>query len=150
MAWENHSYAHLSTQDGPQQLDDRRSLHAPSFTSNHSYEMQPYQVEADQTRLLADASQGHYGRDDASFLTGTTEASRDFAKSGPGLWANQMLVDRSLRGMALLTSIFALGMMIVVFVWTPDYARNRSGQSTAVFAAEESCKAASSKNIVRI
>ena len=59
-----------------------------------------------------------------------------------------MLVDRSLRGMALLTSVFALGMLIVTFVWIPDYSRNENTQSTAVFAGEESCKSASAKNLV--
>ena len=36
-----------------------------------------------------------------------------YAKPREGLWKRQMLVDRSLRGMALLTTIFALTMVIL-------------------------------------
>lgn len=40
---------------------------------------------------------------------------------GRGVWKDQLLVDRSIRGMALLTTLFALTMLIVVCVNAKDF-----------------------------
>lgn len=147
MAFDYHSYAQLAGNDGQRQWQETQSIHAPSFVSTDSFEMRSYRGDSSRSRLLSQSSIP-YARDDAPYLQ--SEPPLDFAKAGPGLWKNQMLVDRSLRGMALLTSIFALGMMIVVFVWLPKYTQNENSESTSVFAVKESCKTASIKNLVSV
>lgn len=146
MAFNFLSYSPLDRNDGHPQGQQTPSIHAASFASTDGFELRSYTNDSAHRRLLSQPSTPYHHHDVPHFLD---QPALDFAKSGTGLWKNQMLVDRSLRGMALLTSIMAIGMLIVVFVWIPDYSRNSNAQSTAVFADEESCKSASTKNLVR-
>ncbi|KAL8795183.1 MAG: hypothetical protein Q9195_002338 [Heterodermia aff. obscurata] len=54
------------------------------------------------------------------------------ASGASGWWKQQMLVDRSLRSMAGLTSIFALGLMILSITYLPDLLARKSLNSTSV------------------
>ena len=139
-------YSHLDGNDEADLGQRTPSIHAASFASINGFELRSYSGDSDHQRLLSKSSTPYFHETPPHFLD---QAPLDFAKSGTDLWKGQMLVDRSLRGMALLTSLMAIGMLIVVFVWIPDYSRNENAESTAVFAGEESCKSASAKNLVR-
>ena len=55
-----------------------------------------------------------------------------FASGRKGWWKEQMLVDRSLRTMAGLTSLFALIMAIICFKYLPQLAERPNQSSTSV------------------
>lgn len=147
MAFHSHSYSQLGGSDIQPHGRPTPSTRATSFISSDNVEMESFTGDSDQRRLLSKSSLSvpFMNAMPPDFLD---RPSLDFAKSGTGLWKNQMLVDRSIRGMALLTSFFAIGMLIIVVIWIPAYARNQNAESTAVFAAEETCKSASTKNLV--
>ena len=153
MAFDHRSYPRYfrQTQDytylRPFQPDEGQSFRSRSFASSETIELEQYHADSSQTGLLSPSS-----NPDGIRLPShrTSTSSRVFAKTGPGLWKNQMLVDRSLRGMALLTSIFALVMLIIVFVWLPPFIRLGNTESTSVLADEESCKASANKILVRM
>lgn len=58
-----------------------------------------------------------------------------------GLWQQQMLVDRTLREMAALTSSFALAVVISCAVLMPGFVHNlhRAPESSSVTIAGGSC-----------
>jgi hypothetical protein len=145
MAFDSHSYSQLGGSDVQPYGRPIPSIRTTSFVSNDNVELESFTNDSDQRRLLSKSSVPFIDALPPDFLD---RPSLDFAKSGTGLWKNQMLVDRSIRGMALLTSFFAISMLIIVVVWIPDYMRNENGESTSVFAAEETCKSASTKNLV--
>lgn len=65
----------------------------------------------------------------------------EYARIGRGLWKDQLLVDRSLRSMALLTTVFAIAMLIVIFTNLKAFAQRPNKQSTSVGGEPQSCKA---------
>ena len=68
-----------------------------------------------------------------------------------GWWWHEMLVDRSLRSMAALTSVFALMMVILCCVYLPAFASRPNKNSTSVGGQSgESCKTMEGKNTVRL
>jgi hypothetical protein len=63
-----------------------------------------------------------------------------------GLWKDQLLVDRSLRTMAATTSVFAIGMLILIILYAP-YFRNRAHPiSSSVGGSTRSCEAVTKTN----
>ena len=71
-----------------------------------------------------------------------------FAVDDGGWWLHQMLVDRSLRSMAALTTLFALMMVILCFAYMSDFVNRLDENSTSVGGMSgESCSAMESSNI---
>ncbi|KAI9816742.1 MAG: hypothetical protein M1827_001387 [Pycnora praestabilis] len=70
-----------------------------------------------------------------------------FAIDNGGWWNRQMLVDRSLRAMAALMSVFALIMVIIVIVYFKDFITRENKHSTSVGGKEGSCKTMEGKNV---
>jgi hypothetical protein len=57
-----------------------------------------------------------------------------------GVWKDQLLIDRSLRGMAALTTLFALGIFIIIAAHIQPFA-NRANKNTSSIGGEtRSCK----------
>ena len=66
-----------------------------------------------------------------------------------GWWKRQMLVDRSLRSMAALTSIFALIMIIICISYMSDFVTRPNKNTTSVGGKTgESCKTMEGRNVV--
>ncbi|MCJ1385562.1 hypothetical protein MMC17_008685 [Xylographa soralifera] len=65
-----------------------------------------------------------------------------------GWWWHQMLVDRSLRSMAALTTVFALMMVILCFAYFGDFVNRVNKNSTSVGGLSgESCSTMESSNV---
>lgn len=68
---------------------------------------------------------------------------------GSGWWKEQMLVDRSLRTMAGLTSMFALIMMILSIRYLPDLLASKNETSTSVGSQTgQDCGSLETTNVV--
>lgn len=63
----------------------------------------------------------------------------DFTTNEKGWWKRQMLVDRSLRSMAALTSIFALIMVVTCASHFRDFVSRTNKNSTSVGGRLHSC-----------
>jgi hypothetical protein len=60
-----------------------------------------------------------------------------------------MLVDRSLRSMAALMTVFAFVLIIIIIVYAPLFSRRPNKKSTSIGSPEpESCDTMESRNIV--
>ena len=71
------------------------------------------------------------------------------ASGGSGWWKEQMLVDRSLRTMAGLTSMFALIMMILSIRYLPDLIASKNETSTSVGSQTgQDCRSLETTNVV--
>ena len=65
-----------------------------------------------------------------------------------GRWNQQILVDRSLRSMAVLNSVFALIMLIVCVVGLKPFIDRRNPYSTSIWwGSDESCSSVENKNL---
>lgn len=62
------------------------------------------------------------------------------ARIGRGVWRDQLLSDRSLRGMAVLMAILAIGMIIVVAAYANTFATRANRNSSSVGGETQSCK----------
>ena len=72
-----------------------------------------------------------------------------FATRKSGWWKRQMLVDRSLRSMAALMTVFAFAMVVLCASYFSAFLRRGSSHSTSVGArVGESCKAMETQNTV--
>jgi hypothetical protein len=67
---------------------------------------------------------------------------------GRGVWKDQLLVDRSLRGMALLTSLFAITMLVVVCVYAKDFGARANKFSSSIGGATMDCSDVTHTNSV--
>ena len=73
-----------------------------------------------------------------------------FASGRSGWWKEQMLVDRSLRSMAGLTSLFALIMVIICIKYLPELLGRHNETSTSVGSnSGVSCERLEGTNVVR-
>lgn len=71
------------------------------------------------------------------------------ASGGKGWWREQMLVDRSFRSMAGLTSLFAFIMMIICIRYMPELLGRKSQGSTSVGSKiGQSCRSLEGTNVV--
>jgi hypothetical protein len=62
-----------------------------------------------------------------------------------------MLVDRSLRSMAALMTVFAVAMIIIVIAYAKDFANRANLNSTSVGSKEgEDCHSMEARNIVSL
>jgi hypothetical protein len=87
-----------------------------------------------------------------SVLTQRTNSTFDgnFAHGKPGWWNKQMLVDRSLRSMAVFTTMCAVIMWIIVFSYLGPFVTRLNRNSTSVGRKDgESCGEAETRNVVR-
>ena len=71
-----------------------------------------------------------------------------FARGGKGWWTEQMLVDRSLRTMAGLMTIFAIILVSITFSNLGNFMRRTNPDSTAVGGGTGSCKSVAGRNTV--
>ena len=72
-----------------------------------------------------------------------------FATGRSGWWKQQMLVDRSLRSMAALMSLFAVIMTIVCIVYMPELVGRHNKTSTSVGSNNgRSCESLEATNVV--
>jgi len=110
--------SYVSTQYDP--IDrQRQSSYSTNKDPDEPYELERFHSYSSGKYLLAES-----GKDDPDSKrrpSSTTSSVKGFATTGHGLWDNQMLVDRSLRSMAVLTSVFALIMCALVFVCLKDF-----------------------------
>ena len=73
----------------------------------------------------------------------------EIASGGSGWWKEQMLVDRSLRTMAGLTSIFALIMMILSIRYLPELIARKNITSSSVGSQTvQDCGSLEATNVV--
>jgi hypothetical protein len=68
------------------------------------------------------------------------------ARVGRGVWRDQLLSDRSLRGMAVLMSAFAIGMIVVVVCYAKYFAQRSNRNTSSVGGDTQSCKAVTHTN----
>ena len=72
-----------------------------------------------------------------------------FATRKSGWWKRQMLVDRSLRSMAALMTVFAFAMVVICASYFRAFLQRGNNNSTSVGAREgESCNAMEAQNTV--
>lgn len=126
----------------------RQLSHSLHTEQEESYELVRPRSYSSGQYLLADS-----GKDDDEIstrrLSSTFSSVKGFAVTGHGLWENQMLVDRSLRSMAVLTSVLAVIMCTLVFVCLKEFIARPNKTSTSVYARNEDCKTANWKISVR-
>ncbi|KAF1948119.1 hypothetical protein CC80DRAFT_384038, partial [Byssothecium circinans] len=91
-------------------------------------------------KALPGYSQSSIGRHPAAEI----EPSR----IGRGVWHDQFLVDRSLRGMALLMSLFAFAMVIVLCTNAKAFGERANRFSSSIGGKTRSCKAVTHENTV--
>lgn len=63
-----------------------------------------------------------------------------------GVWHDQLLIDRSLRGMAALMTMFAIGMIILIAVYANRFRDRVNNNTTSVGGNAQSCKAVTKTN----
>jgi hypothetical protein len=79
-----------------------------------------------------------------------TKFNGNFVKSKTGWWKRQMLVDRSLRTMSALTSVFAIIMWIVVFACLKSFSHRTNKNSTSVYQKPDRCEKVNYEITVRL
>lgn len=65
---------------------------------------------------------------------------------GKGVWQDQLLIDRSLRGMAALMTLLAVGMIIVIALYAEHFRGRVNTNTTSVGGATRSCKEVAQTN----
>jgi hypothetical protein len=68
------------------------------------------------------------------------------ARVGRGMWRDQLLSDRSFRGMAALMTLFAIGMITVVCSYAKEFGSRANRNTTSVGGATQSCKSVTHTN----
>ncbi|KAJ4988130.1 hypothetical protein SVAN01_06382 [Stagonosporopsis vannaccii] len=63
-----------------------------------------------------------------------------------GIWHDQLLIDRSLRGMAALMTLFAIGMIILIAIYADHFRDRVNSNTTSVGGDAQSCKAVTKTN----
>ncbi|KAJ8111205.1 hypothetical protein OPT61_g6150 [Boeremia exigua] len=58
---------------------------------------------------------------------------------GKGVWYDQLLIDRSLRGMAALMTLFAIGMIVLIAVYAQHFRDRVNSNTTSVGGDARSC-----------
>lgn len=128
----------------------RQSDHSLNTNHGESYELTRPRSYSSGQHLLEDSGKDDDQKHTRRQPSSTFSSVKGFAVTGHGLWENQMLVDRSLRSMALLTSLLAAIMCSLVFVCLKDFNKRPNKTSTSVYAGDEDCKAANWKISVRL
>ena len=121
---------------------DRPTIHELSSTWTRSSDASRGRATNDIQHFSAWTRYGEPGREKAADNT-------RFTSGGRGWWKQQMLVDRSLRTMASLTSMFALIMMILSIRYLPDLFARKSINSTSVGSQSgQDCRSLETTNSV--
>lgn len=126
----------------------RQSSYSTNKDQDEPYELERFRSYSSGQYLLAGS--GNDEQDSKRRPSSTFSSVKGFATTSHGLWDNQMLVDRSLRSMAVLTSVLALIMCTLVFVCLKDFIGRSRKTSTSVYAGDENCKTANWKISVRL
>ncbi|KAH6643016.1 hypothetical protein C7974DRAFT_302289 [Boeremia exigua] len=63
-----------------------------------------------------------------------------------GLWQDQLLIDRSLRGMAALTTFFAIGMIVLISIYAQHFRDRVNTNTTSVGGEAQSCQQVTQTN----
>ena len=71
---------------------------------------------------------------------GIPSSTNEITSNGKGWWKEQMLVERSLRSMAALTSIFALIMVVTCARYFGDFVSRKNKKSTSVGVKLQGCE----------
>lgn len=75
-------------------------------------------------------------------------AEIEAARIGPGVWKDQLLVDRSLRTMAATMTLFAVAMIILIATHA-EFFRNRANRNTSSVGGDTgSCETVTTRNTV--
>lgn len=75
----------------------------------------------------------------------------NFAVRRAGWWKQQMLVDRSIRSMAALTTLFAIIMLVICAINLPRFLKRSNIHSTSVGPnVGQSCAGVERQNVVRL
>ena len=117
------------------------SAHVPiTIESGHVFEendTRPHQRRTSFTALPRYSSDVH------------ANSENQFATEEGGWWNRQMLVDRSLRFMAALTTIFAIIMIALCCTYMSNFVNRSNRQSTSVGARKpQKCKSAGNASVV--
>ena len=79
----------------------------------------------------------------------STDFEKGLAIGKKGWWSRQMLLDRSLRSMAFLMTLFALAMFVLCAAYFPDFLNRGNRRSTSVGGTKgQSCDKMESINVV--
>ncbi|OCL07707.1 hypothetical protein AOQ84DRAFT_246597, partial [Glonium stellatum] len=70
----------------------------------------------------------------------------EFARIGKGWWKDQQLVDRSIRSMALLTTVFAIAIVVVCIINMKLFYERPNWHSTSIGGETKSCKSVARTN----
>lgn len=65
---------------------------------------------------------------------------------GKGVWKDQLLIDRSLRGMAALMTLLAIGMTILIALYAEHFRNRANTNTTSVGGDASSCKTVTRTN----
>ena len=156
------STSELSRQQTLPAYDDasaRSLLHKGSFATTNDYVKSGQNEKGEEPRQRTGISAGKGAGMSAgiqrlwhkkSVLSQWTASTFDgnFAHGKPGLWSKQMLVDRSLRSMAVFTAVCAVIMWIVVFSYLGPFSDRLNPNSTSVGRKDgESCSEAETRNV---
>jgi hypothetical protein len=68
------------------------------------------------------------------------------ARVGRGIWRDQLLSDRSLRGMAALMTAFAIGMIVLIASYAEAFKTRANRNTSSVGGEPQSCKAVTHTN----
>ncbi|KAF2494005.1 hypothetical protein BU16DRAFT_61800 [Lophium mytilinum] len=70
----------------------------------------------------------------------------EYVRVGKGWWQDQLLSDRSIRGMAALTAMFAIAMIVIMATNAGAFRNRPNRNSTSVGGNEQSCKSVQRTN----
>ena len=65
---------------------------------------------------------------------------------GKGVWQDQLLIDRSLRGVAALMTLFAIGMVVLIALYVERFRNRANINTTSVGGDLRSCRALTQTN----
>lgn len=68
------------------------------------------------------------------------------SRVGKGVWKDQLLIDRSIRGMAALMTLLALGMIILIALYADHFRDRANSNTTSVGGDASSCKSVTRTN----
>ena len=134
-------------------LDGNDSSHCgETSTSAHDFETDEHRhlsEECDTRTYRRRRSLGAWAQYSRS-ARGNSSSDQQFTVRQEGWWDRQMLVDRSLRSMAALTTVFAIIMIALCCTYMSDSINRPNRQTTSVGSKElTSCVTTENTSVVR-
>lgn len=135
---------------GPRRADQRYSS-GSSSTLNYSAYTPEYSGSQIELQDISNDRQRLLNREPSSSQTEDSVHQHPAeeitpTRVGPGVWTDQLLVDRSLRGMALLMSLFAVAVLVVICWHAKAFASKMNKYSSSVGGFSQDCKTVTRTN----